>query len=77
MVILTAQGWLSAALGHGMGSSYVGEGIRIWMEKEYDRVDREALWSVLKIYGVGGQLLMGIQAFYRGKCICEGVREVQ
>ncbi len=26
------------------------------LEKAYDRVDREALWSVLKIYGVGGQL---------------------
>ncbi len=33
------------------------------LEKAYDRVDREALWSVLKIYGVGGQLLTGIQAF--------------
>ncbi len=37
------------------------------LEKAYDRVDREALWSVLKIYGVGGELLKGIQAFYRGK----------
>ncbi len=27
------------------------------LEKVYDRVDREALWSVLKIYVVGGQLL--------------------
>ncbi len=26
-------------------------------EKAYDRVDREALWNVLYIYGVGGQLL--------------------
>ncbi len=33
------------------------------LEKTYDGVDREALWSVLKIYGVGGQLLKGIQAF--------------
>ncbi len=35
------------------------------LEKAYNRVDREALWSVLKIYGVGGQLLKGIQAFYK------------
>ncbi len=35
------------------------------LEKEYDRADREALWSVLRICGVGGQLLKGIQAFYR------------
>ncbi len=33
-------------------------------------VDREALWNVLKIYGVGGQLLKGIQAFYRGANAC-------
>ncbi len=35
------------------------------LEKAYDRNDKEALWSVLRIYGVGGQLLKGIQAFYR------------
>ncbi len=33
------------------------------LEKAYDRVDREALWSVLKIYDVGAHLLKGIQAF--------------
>ncbi len=40
------------------------------LEKAYDRVDREALWSVLKIYGVGGQLLRGIQASYREAKAC-------
>ncbi len=35
------------------------------LDMEYDRVDRKALWNMLKIYGVGGQLLKGIQAFYR------------
>ncbi len=40
------------------------------LEKAYDRVDREALWSVLRIYGVGGQLLKGIQAFYREANAC-------
>ncbi len=39
-------------------------------EKVYDRIDREALWSVLRIYGVGGQLLKGIQAFYREANAC-------
>ncbi len=39
-------------------------------EKAYDRVDKEALWSVLKIYGVGGQLLKEIQAFYREANAC-------
>ncbi len=46
------------------------------LEKAYDMADRKALWNVLKIYGVGGQLLKGIQAFYRGKCMCEGGRGV-
>ncbi len=45
------------------------------LEKAYDRVDREALWSVLRIYGVGGQLLKGIQAFYRGTNTCVRVGE--
>ncbi len=40
------------------------------LEKAYNRVDREALWSVLKVYGVGGQLLQRIQAFYREANAC-------
>ncbi len=42
------------------------------LEKAYDRVDREALWSVLYIYGVGIQLLKGMQAFYREACVRVG-----
>ncbi len=46
------------------------------LEKAHDRVNREALWSVLKFYGVGEQLLKGIQAFYRGANVVEvGVRQ--
>ncbi len=44
------------------------------LEKAYDRVDREALWSVMRIYGVGGQLLKGIQAFYREANACVRMR---
>ncbi len=40
------------------------------LEKAYNRVNREALWSVLWIYDVGGQLLKGIQAFYREANAC-------
>ncbi len=40
------------------------------LEKAYDQVDREALWSVLYIYGVDAQLLKGIQAFYREANAC-------
>ncbi len=34
-------------------------------EKAYDRVDREALWSVLQIYGIGGRLMRAINVFMR------------
>ncbi len=34
------------------------------LETAYNWVDRESIWSMLQIYGVGGQLLKGIQAFY-------------
>ena len=38
---------------------YLGKGRKLYaafmdLEKAYDRVDREALWNVLRIYGVGG-----------------------
>ncbi len=28
------------------------------------RVDKKGLWDILRVYGVGGQLLEGIQSFY-------------
>ncbi len=40
------------------------------LKKAYDKVYREALWSVLKISGVGRQILKGIQAFYRQANVC-------
>ncbi len=30
--------------------------------KAYDRVDRKGLWDILRVYGVGGQLLEGIKS---------------
>ena len=26
------------------------------LEKAYDRVDRDAMWNVLRLYGIGGRL---------------------
>ncbi len=54
------------------GAVYLGKDKKLYvafmdLEKAYDRVDREAL---LYIYGVGGQLLKGIQAFYREADAC-------
>ena len=34
------------------------------LEKAYDRVDRDALWQVLRLYGVGCKLLKAVKRFY-------------
>ena len=34
------------------------------LEKAYDRVNREALWQVLRMYDVWGKLLNGIKSMY-------------
>ena len=34
------------------------------LEKAYDRVNREALWQVLRMYDMGGNLLTGIKSIY-------------
>ena len=40
------------------------------LEKAYDRVDREGVWDVLKIYGVGGRNLKAVKSFYEGCEAC-------
>ena len=34
------------------------------LEKAYDRVDRDAMWNVLRLYGIGGRLLRGVKSLY-------------
>ena len=34
------------------------------LEKVYDRVSREALWQVLRMYDVGGKMLDGIKSTF-------------
>ena len=51
-----------------MIEKYIGKRKKLYaafvdLEKAYDRVDRKALWDVLKIYGVGGKLLDAVKAF--------------
>ena len=36
------------------------------LEKAYDRVDRDAMWNVLRVYGIGGRLLRGVKSLYVG-----------
>ncbi len=33
-------------------------------EKAYDRIDKEGLWTVLRLHGLGGRLLKGVESFY-------------
>ena len=40
------------------------------LEKAYDRVDREAMWDVLRLYGIGGKLLRAMQSFYVDSRAC-------
>ena len=40
------------------------------LEKAYDRVDRDAMWNVLRLYGIGGRLLRGVKSLYAGSKAC-------
>ena len=40
------------------------------LEKAYDRIDRDAMWSVLRMYGVEGKLLRAIQSLYAESEAC-------
>ena len=40
------------------------------LEKAYDRVDRDALWNVLRLNGIGGRLLQGVKSLYVGSKAC-------
>ena len=43
-------------------------------EKAYDRVNREALWQVLRMYDVGGKLLNGTKSMYVNSLACVRVK---
>ena len=40
------------------------------LEKAYDRVDRNAMWRVLEMYGINGNLLRAVKSFYDGSDAC-------
>ena len=31
------------------------------LKKAYDRVERDVMWNVLRLYGIGGRLLQGMK----------------
>ena len=45
------------------------------LEKMYDRVNREVLWQVLRMYVVGGKRLSGIKSMYVNSSACVRVKE--
>ena len=58
-----------------IGEKYAAKGKDVYfafldLEKAYDRVDREAMWKVLRIYGVGGRLLRAVESMYAGSKAC-------
>ena len=44
------------------------------LEKGYDRVNREALWQVLRFHDVGDKLLSGIKSMYFDSLACVRVK---
>ena len=44
------------------------------LEKEYNRINSEALWQVLRMYDVGGKLLIGIKSMYIDSSACVKVK---
>ena len=50
-----------------MRSMYLGKGKDVYfafldLERAYDRVDRDAVWNALGLYGIGGRLLRGVKS---------------
>ena len=44
------------------------------LEKAYDRVNKEALWQVLRMYEVGGKPLGGVKSKYVDSLVCVRVK---
>ena len=44
------------------------------LEKAYERVNREAMWKVLRMYDVRGKLLSGIKSTYVDNLACVRVK---
>ena len=44
------------------------------MEKAYDKVNKETVWQVLRMYDVGGKLLNGVISMYVNSLVCVRVK---
>ena len=47
------------------------------LKKAYDRINRDALWQVLRMHGVGGKLLGGIKSMYVDNLACHSKRRCE
>ena len=55
----------------------IDESVLQWfgdVEKQYNRVNREVLWQVLRMYDVGGKSLSGIKSMYVDSSACKSKR---
>ncbi len=57
-----------------MAKGRKGYAALISLEEAYGTIDRKALWDVLRVYGMGGKLLNGVQAFYKEAKVCIRVK---
>ena len=40
------------------------------LENAFDTIDRHGMWQMLRVYGVGGNLLKAVQSFYIDSRAC-------
>ena len=40
------------------------------LEKAYDTVDRHGMWQMLRVYGIGENLLKAVKSFYVDRKVC-------
>ena len=62
-------------IGRQICEKYLGKGKDVYFafldeEKRYDRVDRDTMWNVLRLYGMDGRLLQGVKSLYVGSKAC-------
>ncbi len=57
-----------------MSEKYLGSGDLYMafmdLKKAYDKIDRKAMWQVLQVYGVVGELLRAVESFYKDGEVC-------
>merc|ERR1712002_761243 len=64
-----------------MSEKFCGKNMSLYvtymdLDKAYERIDRDAMWRVLSMYGINGELLAAVQSMYeRSECCVRVCRE--